>query len=187
MNAPLRRLASRRARFAFTLLELIVVVAVMGVIAAIAVPRYSEFIARGRADATARRVVADLAFAQRLARRSGSAQRVSFSKNFDRYLLVGVPDPDHAASDYMVALSDEPYQAQIHSADFGGSPEIVFDGYGVPDNGGAVVVHVGDQARQIDVDPDTGRATVRRDIEIDDGGGVVPKDPLPGGSETPQA
>ena len=179
MNAHIRRLAFRRARFAFTLVELILVMTIIGIVASIAVPRYANFIARGRADAAARRVVADLAFAQRLARQSGSTQRVSFSTDFDRYILVGVPDPDHAAQDYGVALSLDPYQARINSADFGGSPDIVFDGYGVPDNGGAVVVKVGDHARQIDVDPDTGRTTVY-DVEIGTGGEIIIKDPLEG-------
>ncbi len=176
MNAHLPRLACRKARFAFTLLELIVVMAIIGVVASIAVPRYANFVARGRADAAARRVVADLAFAQRLARQSGSAQRVSFSTDLDRYVLVGVPDPDHAGQDYSVALPVDPYQARINSADFGGSLEIVFDGYGVPDNGGAVVVKVGDHARQIDVDPDTGRTTVC-EVEIGEGGEIIIKDP----------
>jgi type II secretory pathway pseudopilin PulG len=153
--------------------------AIIGVMASIAVPRYANFIARGRADAAARRVVADLAYAQRLARQSGAAQRVSFSKDLDRYLLVGVPDPDHAGQDYGVVLSVDPYQARIYFVDFGGGLEVLFDGYGVPDNGGAVVVKVGDHVRQIDVDPHTGRASTC-DVEIGTGGEIIIKDPLEG-------
>ena len=173
------RLACRRARLGFTLLELVVVMTIIGIVASIAVPRYANFVARGRADAAARRVVADLTFAQRLARQSGSTQRVSFSTDLDRYLLVGVPDPDHAGQDYGAALLVDPYQARINSVDFDGGSEIVFDGYGVLDNGGTVVVKVGDYARQIDVDPVTGRATIC-EVEIGDGGVIIIKEPLEG-------
>ncbi len=77
------------------------------------------------------------------------------------YRRVGMADPDRPAAEYKVALSEEPYNATIVSADFGGDAEIIFDGWGVPDSGGSVLVQVGSHQKTIDVDPDTGRASVQ--------------------------
>ena len=57
-----------RSKNAFTLLEVALVLTIIGILSAIAVPRYANFVAGQRADATARRITTDLAFAQRHAR-----------------------------------------------------------------------------------------------------------------------
>ena len=48
----------------------------------------------------------------------------------------------------------------ISSADFGGSPDIAFDGFGTPASGGTVTVHRNGYSRQVVLDADTGRARV---------------------------
>ena len=40
----------------------------------------------------------------------------------------------------MVKLNEYPFYAELISADFGGSSELVFDGYGVPKSPGRIVV-----------------------------------------------
>ena len=143
---------------AFSLIELVVVLFIVGLLAAIAVPRFAGSAVRQRVDAAARRVAADLNLARRHAYQSGSSQTVTFDVVADSYELVGMPDPDRPTVDYEVRLSDEPYQAQLLSANFSGNAKVVFDAYGVPDFGGTVVVTVGDRTRTINVDPDTGEA-----------------------------
>lgn len=145
---------------AFTLLELLVVLIVMGVVASIAVPRYADSIARWRVEAAAGRIVADLSLARRHARSAGAEQTVLFSVSTDTYTLDGVRDPDGSDSNYTVSLAQEPYLATIVSADFGGDAGVVFDVYGMADSNGTAVVWVGKYSKTITVEGTTGRATV---------------------------
>ena len=148
---PFRRLPHRAAH-AFTLVELAVVMIIIGIVTAIAVPRYTGFVAGQRADTAARRITTDLAFVQRRARVSSQSRTISFLVPQDKYEVPGVPDPDHADRDYSVSLGQEPYNAIIVSADFGGDADLVFDGYGVADTDGSVVIRVGIHQRTITVE-----------------------------------
>ena len=146
----------------FSLFELIVVMVIMAIIAAIATPRYGQAVARYRTEMTARKVAADLTFARKRARISSASQAVNFSVGNNEYQLPGVTDMRTSASDYSVALSSAPYQARIVSVDFDGDPGVIFDGYGVPDSGGTVVVAVGDYSKTIVLNADSGKAEVQK-------------------------
>jgi len=150
------------ARTAFSLLELVVVVVIIGIVSAIAVPRYANALAHHRVDAAARRIVVDLSLAQRQARISSTSQAVEFEVGVGEsaYRLSGMPHLDRSGEEYAVLLYQEPYHATIVSADFGGNKEIVFDGFGVPDSGGVVIVQVGNYQKTITVDAETGQASV---------------------------
>ncbi len=148
-------------RWGVTFLEVVVVLAIISVLAAIALPRYANAMAQQRADSAARRVVLDLAFAQRQARMSSSNQLVVFSVAGSSYSLTDVADLDHTASTYTVELSRPPYEAILVSADFDGDLEIIFDGYGIPDSGGSVVLHVGGVFKTITVSSETGTVSVQ--------------------------
>ncbi len=55
-----------------------------------------------------------------------------------------------------------PWGARIRSPNFGGDGVIVFDGHGVPDSGGSVVVQLNSFTRRITVQPQTGHIEVAR-------------------------
>lgn len=148
----IEKCSARRAG-AFSLLEVSMVLAIIGLLAAIAVPRYANFVTGHRADAAARRVKADLAMVREYARVSSQSRTISFDTALDKYFAAGVPDPENAGSDYAVYLSAEPYLASIVSADFGGVPDLTYDGYGVPTAAGTIVVRVGSHQRTISIDP----------------------------------
>ena len=86
---------------------------------------------------------------------------MSFLTATERYQLLGVPSPDGQSGDYTVVLSAEPYNADLTSANFNGSSQVVFNGWGLPTNGGTVVVSTGSQQRTIVVDGATGKVSLQ--------------------------
>ncbi len=136
------------------------VIAILGILARVAVPRLSNTYMRNRLDAAARRIVSDLALAQQRARQLSSSQSVQFDSGSSGYVLSGMPDPAHPASTYKMALGEAPYEVAIVQVEFGGDEELIFDGFGVPDSGGDVFLRLGDQLRKVAVAGTTGRATI---------------------------
>jgi len=145
----------------FSLLETVLVAAIIAVVAAIAVPRYGESLARYRADLTARRIAADLKLAQVTARTSSTAQRVLFSIDEDLYQMPDMPGLDDPTAGYTVRISDEPYLATLVAVELAGDEEVVFDGWGMPDTGGSITIRAGNVKRTVWLDSETGKATAQ--------------------------
>ncbi|MEW6253358.1 MAG: GspH/FimT family pseudopilin [Planctomycetota bacterium] len=144
-GAPARAPARRDA---FSLVELVLIIAILAVMASVAAPRFSNSINRQRLDAAARRIVADLEIARRRAEQASAGQRVVFSAApASSYRLVGMADPDHPAREFIVQLAD--HGVYIVTADFGGDAELVFNGYGSPDSGGSIVIQAGRARRTV--------------------------------------
>ncbi len=151
---------SRSARGGFTFVELVLATVILAIFAGITVPRYANFATRQRAEAVAQRIRLDLTLARRQARFSSSNQQIIFDVDADKYVLSNMQDMDDPAEEYVVSLRDEPYKARIVSAEFGGDTQVIFDGYGMPDTGGTVIVQVGVYQKTVTVDGQTGRASV---------------------------
>src|SRR5438034_11623152 len=100
-----------RRRGAFSLIELVLVIVIATILAAVAMPRYASALTHWRVDAAAHRVAADLALARNVARTASSTQIISFSTT--SYQLVGYASIDGPASSYTVNLAAEPYGASI--------------------------------------------------------------------------
>ena len=150
---------SRRA--GFTLFELVITLAVMGILAAIAVPRYANSIGRYRAESAARRVAADLLLARASAKAASSPRSVTFDAAAGSYTVAGVRNPDHPGAPYKVDLAADPYRVKLDFADFGGAPQAQFDMYGWPLWSGKVTLHVGDFWRTVQVVKEDGSVTVQ--------------------------
>lgn len=147
-------------RAAFTAIELLFVLIIISIVGLMAAPRFANSLAEQRVDAAARRMAADIALAQRRAKFSSTSQAIAFDVTGNSYVLTGVADPDHPANPYTVALTDEPYESVIVSADFGGDAEIIFDGYGIPDTAGTLVVRAGSHYKTLTLNVLTGRVTI---------------------------
>jgi prepilin-type N-terminal cleavage/methylation domain-containing protein len=146
-------------RHGFSLIELVLTIAIIAVLAAIAVPRFSLGASRYRADAAAGRIIADIATAQRRAHYTSSVQTLRFMPDEARYELLTMPDPDHPARAYLVQLAHEPYGARLEHVDFQDG-RLSFDGFGRSSQSGTIILTVGNERRTIRFDGPTGKAVV---------------------------
>ena len=150
-----------RGRKAFSLLELAMVLFIMGVIVAIAMPRYANSLASYRATLAARRIAADLALARQTAWATGASRVATFTQASSRYQLVGASSLERTTAPYVVDLAAGPYCATLQAVSLGGATSITFDGYGFPDRGGQIVVQSGSSRKTVVIDPATGNATLQ--------------------------
>lgn len=150
MNSITRTISFRSPRsLAFSLVELVLVLSIVAVVSAIAIPRYANSISRYRLDAAAKRIVQDLAVASVQASSSSRSQRVIFDTVSQSYTIPKLENLNAAAGAYAVALAGDPYRVQLVSADFNGSATLNFDIYGNPDNAGTIVIRLGGDTRTI--------------------------------------
>ncbi|MHC5113199.1 MAG: GspH/FimT family pseudopilin [Planctomycetota bacterium] len=151
---------TRRPSRAFSLIELVIVLIIVGTIAVIAAPRYARSAEHYRADAVSLRIAADLEVARSRARATGGDVTVIFDAGNDRYAIPQLPSEANPAAGTVVYLAPAPYRSNIAAVSFNGTSSVTFDGYGLPTVGGWVVVVSGEQAKCVLVDGATGVVTV---------------------------
>ena len=161
MHDPWGQAVGQERDGAFSLIEMVMVLVIMGALASIAIPRHSNALVHYQAKAAAKRLAVDLQYARRHAIHTNASQTVSFDTTANSYELDGIQDLDVSTAPYIVRLSESPYRSRMLSADFGGDAQVVFDIYGVPDSGGQVVVASGDWQKTITLDAETGAVTVQ--------------------------
>jgi type II secretory pathway pseudopilin PulG len=148
-------------RTAFTLLELVMILAIVATLAAIAAPRYAAALTSYRAEGASRRIVADLELARATAQAQSARVTVYFDVVNDRYEIPGVPSLHDPGTDVGVDLAAEPHRADLVAANFGGDDKVSFDGYGNPDNSGVIAVSCGTVVKIINLDLETGLGSVQ--------------------------
>jgi type II secretory pathway pseudopilin PulG len=152
---------TRKQGGGYSLLEIVLVLAIIVTLSAIAVPRYGASLTRYRADLAARRIVADIAQAQLSAKAACASSSIVFSVGDNKYEIPNLTSLDGASGSYVVKLSVRPYAAKLITADFGGDNQLAFNGWGLPDSGGTVTLTVGSEQRTVSVNGETGRAEVQ--------------------------
>jgi len=142
------------------LIELVLVMVIVGIMGAMAVPRFVGFLGNARADATVSRILADLKATRCRAKQTGQCQSIVFDTMHNQYAITGWESLDRRAGAYAVDLADEPYQATLVTADFDGSATLGFDGWGQPVSDcvlkhpiadGTITISAGGQTRSVRV------------------------------------
>ncbi len=150
-----------RRRHGFTLTELLIVVLIMGILAAVAQPRYASSLAKRQAAALARQISMDLETTRQVARATSTAKSISFDKTNKNYTLNGINNPNHPSATYVVSLTDTASLATFGTVVLGNDTVIIFNGFGFPDSGGTIVVNVGSSTSTVVVDAVTGSTTIQ--------------------------
>lgn len=149
---------------AFTLIELVMVLVIVGVVSAIAVPRFGASNQVQRATAAARRLAADLALVQSQANLTSTTQTVSFTVGTGRYTVLGMTDLKTGAGNYTVDLGEHPFDAIVSTVTLGGTTStsglatISFNGFGSPSVGGTLTIGARSASRVVVVDGASGKA-----------------------------
>ena len=191
---PPRRSSSSPAPRGFTLLELLAVVAILGIAGALLIPSMSETGVL-RVQAAVRTVVADITFAQSDAVAFQERRAIVFDTTTSSYRLVSIPgdevdaenntmyDPTRASGRYIVNFQDDAFGgARISAVNFEGGDTLIFDALGgpvadaasdEPGSGGTVSIVGSGSTFVITVEAFTGRVTVAREepVVIPEGGG----------------
>ncbi len=141
------------------------VVLIIGILAAVAAPRYLDTLANYRADATVKRIVADLQLAKRRAQQTSTSQTIEFYVVDNRYEITGISDLDRSSKVYEHRLGVDVSEAKLVSASFGGSSTLIFDIYGQPSSPGTIVLNTGSSDLTIELEA-SGRINAPTRAEI---------------------
>jgi type II secretion system protein H len=160
---------------AFTLIELLIVVMILGIIAAVAVPMFSST-DDSQCQAAARTLVSDLELAQSTALARQAPVALVFSPDLQSYKVVltasqdlsnyaSLTAMDHplvAGQDYEVSLAEDLQltSLQVDSASFGGSRYVIYNTFASPTFGGSVVLTAGNATLTVSVESITGQVSV---------------------------
>jgi len=129
------------ARPGFSLIELVIVLALAGVIAGLAAPRFASAQAKYRAESAARQIAADVTLAANRAKAIGGPVTLTFAPGRAAYKADYTLDD--APESWRTDLSAEPYMAVVTGATFGAGSNLRFNGRGVPAAAGEVTVQSG--------------------------------------------
>ena len=152
---------SRQWRLGATLVELTIVVAIVGLLAAIAIPKYVDALHKRRVEAAAERLQADLRMARTASIARSHAETVVFDPASESYSIPTQTDIDRPTATYMINLSDSPYCTVIEGIALDGAANnITFDHYGQPNRGGTVTLRAGAYQQTVTIEATSGRATI---------------------------
>jgi prepilin-type N-terminal cleavage/methylation domain-containing protein len=146
-----RRTPHFALRTAFTLVELISVMLILGIMTAAAVPSFSDSLMYHRVESATLRLKKDLELARQLAISRSTSHTLQFTST-TAYTIPGVDSLDRVGQPYTVDLAQPPHSVRVLSVDFSGSATVSFNGYGMPSSAGTIVIQAGKHQRQIALD-----------------------------------
>ena len=158
--AIVMRAKSRLTSHGYTLIEIVVVLAIVVVLWAVAAPRYGNSLCRYRAEQAARRIAADLLLARSQAKMTSKTRTLTFNTSGGTYSM-DVQGLAASSTQYSVNIAGDPYYASFASVSFNNTSAVTFDQYGSCDNSGTIVVQCGGVQNTITVESTAGKVTVQ--------------------------
>lgn len=159
-RADVRSGKAGSGRRGFSLVELVVVLAIAASAAAVGTFKYASAASRSRAEGAAHRILADLDAAQIRARVTSSAHFVVFDAAFASY-RIGTAAQLSAGSAQRIDLAANPYRSTITVSGLP-SDRVRFDAFGQPSGGGVITITSGDAQFTLTIDQHSGRANAAR-------------------------
>jgi prepilin-type N-terminal cleavage/methylation domain-containing protein len=145
---------------AFTIVEMMIVLLIMGILAATATPSFFRSLRHHRLESAARRVKLDLEQARHAARLKSESQSITFTGPTGYTLSSGVEGMISATRTYSVDLATAPYELDSVTLNLGGPTAISFNGYGTASVGGTIVLAAGDETRTVTLNISNGDVTI---------------------------
>jgi prepilin-type N-terminal cleavage/methylation domain-containing protein len=148
-------------RFAFTILELVVVLMIMSILGAIALPTFFRSLEQQRLESAARRVKQDLEQVRQTARTVSKGETLTFTSATTYSLSADVQGLDRTSQTYTVNLAAAPYSVtSVSTTNLGSPAKVAFNGYGATTASGTIVLQLGSYSRTVTIDPNTGLAFI---------------------------
>lgn len=153
------RVCGARRGGGFTLIEVVIVMAIIAAVGTIGILRYIRVNNRYRVEAACAKLIADVRLAQTQARTTSSGRTMKFSAATATYAILTDDEVGDGAEGLRVTLRESPYRASMATLGMPGN-QVLFDGRGEALNGGIVTIKCGDVERAIKIEPGLGRAYV---------------------------
>ena len=141
-------LADNTRSRAFTLMELIIVIVIISVTAAVAIPRMSGASSRYRVDAAVQQLLADINITAAAANSASETRSIVFDASNETYVMVGRPSPSNPALNHTVSLSVEPYKVNMLGVSLGDN-QLDISGHGLLMETGQLTLAAGSTARRV--------------------------------------
>ena len=161
-----RKYQNRRG---LSLIDMVVTVLILGIVSAVAAPRFSNALVSSQLKSAGQRIVADLQFARNQAKTKSDLVTVQFLTSPDRYVISGVNHPDRKAGDYIVEISEICPSYSAITPSFDGETSFQFTHLSTAQVGspatnlssGSIVLAVGSDSIQINIDPVSGQVSLQ--------------------------
>lgn len=151
------RRRSTIATTGFTLIEVTLVVAIIAVMAAMALPRMAAATDRRRADLIARKVAADLTWVQAAARARCTTATLTVDATGKSYTMAGMTDASRVVSGLTVTFNDAPFSGKVTPA----STVVSFNSSGIPSASVTLTCTSGSASRNVVLTRPSGAITVQ--------------------------
>ena len=116
--------------YGFSLIELVIVISIIGIVSAIAVPRFTDAAAGRRLSAAKRTLIADIEYAKLRARATSKIYVIVFYPSKNKYILAEGTDVRVGTIVFTRDFDDNPYKIGIARTNLGGQEYSVVTPFG---------------------------------------------------------